>query len=95
MYAYLDFHTDPDDRRVRVVYQMGREVWGWVNLYEVGNQREGASPVHTLTPQLVKGRYSGHGDERTYRIPGGLFGNPGWWLDLEVSENIPWFSDRL
>jgi hypothetical protein len=92
MYCYLDFHTGPDDRVVRFMYQVQfRRANGWIVANEIARQLENEEPLFFPEPKSVKlrsGRLAA-GEAESYRMPGGAFGNPGWWFDLSASPEFP------
>lgn len=97
MYHYLDFHTGPDDRIVRmtfIVEFLGTR--GWARLRIVQQQTEGFPRLVIQSPRLWRARLS-HVDARGspyFRLVGSEFGSPGWWLDLTPSPTLPTFARR-
>ncbi len=92
MYCYLDFHTGPDDRIVRYIYQVQfRRASGWLVANRIARQLENTEPVFFPEPISVKLRSSRQivGESESYKLPGSAFGEPGWWFDLLASPEFP------
>ena len=93
MYCYLDFHTGPEDRIVRYIYQVQfQRARGWFAASEIARQLENEEPIYFNEPKTVNLRSSRRiAGERTggFKLAGSVFGEPGWMFDLLASPEFP------
>jgi hypothetical protein len=90
MFYYLDFYAGPTDQIIRFIYAVESQRRGWASLQYVAQQNEGSPLRYIENEGLIKARVMRmRSGVRSYTIPGGVFGSPGWWMDLTPSDDFP------